>query len=54
VKKRGIAKLSVIATGSLKKKLDAGKTVKVKFKFAFTPTGAAKSTKSTKTIKLKN
>ena len=41
------------ATGSLKKKLAAGKSVKVKFKFAFTPTGAAKATKSSKTITLK-
>ncbi|MGH2958701.1 MAG: hypothetical protein ACRDKE_03790, partial [Solirubrobacterales bacterium] len=53
VKKKGTAKLAVKATGNLKKKLDAGKTVKVKFKFAFTPTGAAKSTKTSKSITLK-
>lgn len=53
VKKPGTAKLTVKTTGSVKKKLTAGKSVKVKFKFAFTPTGATKTTKTSKTIKLK-
>jgi hypothetical protein len=49
----GGAKLTLKATGKLKSQLAAGKSVKVKLKFAFTPTGAAAATRSSKVIKLK-
>lgn len=52
-KAAGTLKLKIKPTGTLKKKLAAGKSVKVKFKFAFTPTGAASAANSSKSIKVK-